>query len=471
MLMTLNNKELSKFNEYITSSYFNKSDRIIKLFKYIEKCYILNKEKKYNESIITKKHYGTCNEVNIRKLRYDLSKLKEHFEDFVSIQEFRSNELKKKIARLEDFIFRAKGAFFETEYKNLNKKLSCEKCDSEYFNYRFKTEKLKSNFEIIYNDKRVGDVNLQLISDNIDKDFITKRLTYSVIMLNRSNIASFNYDFGLNDVMIKYLDNFNVKDPIIQCLFYAYKILANVEREKNYKILKELLNQYQSNLAEDIVNILYTILQNNLYYVFTDRKKYWIEFFELYSILLEQGLMRVNGKISAQIIKNIVTVCLELNKYEYLEKFLLDNRHQIYPEILSEDIFNFNFSRMLLYKGEVENAFNMITHVSIKDLYYKLSLRRLELMICYEMKNYRHMDYLVDAFRVALTPSRAKNISKRKLEGERNFINYFLDIFRISSKRNSEKKYIEALLQNIIEATNVSDQKWLLMKAEALLNK
>jgi len=471
MLMTLNTKELSRFKEYIASPYFNKSQRVTRLFRFIEDSYLL-KKKKYDQISIVKKNYGIYNEANIRKFKYDISILKEHFEDFVSLQVFENNDLEKRIIRLEDFIYRSKGIFFKTEHKNLDKKLKSRKNDSEHFYYKFKIENLKSNYELIYNDKRIGDVNLQVISDNIDKDFLTKKLTYSVLMLNRRNIASVDYNFGLKDIAIQFLGTLdNVEEPIIQCLFYAYKILFENEGEKNYKILKKLLTKYQNEISDDIVNILYVILQNKVISIFSERQRYSAEFFDLYSTLLERGLMRLKGKISAQVIKNMVTACLELDKYDYLEKFLLDNRYQIYPEVLSEDIFNFNFSKMLLYKGEVEKAFEMIINVKINDLYYRLALRRLEIMICYEMKNYRHLDYLVDAFRVALTPNRAKNISKHRLEAERNFINYFLDIFRISSKRTSRKKYIETLLQNIAQATNVSDQKWLCMKAEELLNK
>jgi len=471
MLMTLNTKELSRFKEYIVSPYFNKSQRVIKLFESIEKLY-LDEGKSYEEASIVKLNYGNYNKTNIRKFKYDNSKLKEFFENFVSIQAFNKNEIEKKITRLEDFIYRNKGVFFNGEYKHLNKALNNQKCNSEYFHQKFKVENSKAAYELIYNDKRIGDVNYQVISNIIDKDFLTKKLIYIVLMHNRRNIASVDYNFGLKNKAILYLDTVdNIEEPIIQCLHKAYKILINNDRENNYQILKKLLHRHRSKISDDIVNILYIILQNNIKNIYPNRKLYCSEFLKLYSTLLEQGMMRVRGKISAQIIANMVLACIELNEYDYLEKFLLDNRYHIYPDVLSEDIFNFNFSKMLLYKGEVEKAFEMIINLKINDLYYKLALRRLEIMICYEMKNGERLDYLVEAFRVALTPKRAKSISKHKLLAERNFINFFLEIWRISTKLASRKDYIETLLQNIKEAINVSDQKWLLMKAEELLNK
>lgn len=471
MLMTLTKKEIPRFKEYITSPYFNKTKRIIKLFDSIEELYI-NKKLKFDEVKIIQKNYGLHTETNVRKFRYDIGKLKELFEDFVSIQSFKHNELEKKITRLEDFKDRAKGAFFYTEYKRVNKTLKSQKCNTEHFHNKFKVENIKANYELIYKDKRIGDVNYQIISDSIDKDFFTKKLTYSVLMLNRRNIALVEYSFGLKETAVQYLNALNnIEDPIIKCLFYAYKILSGNEREKNYQTLKELLYKYQREISDDIVNILYIILQNNITNIFSERRKYCTEFFELYSSLFEKGFMRVNGKVSAQILKNLVSACIELDKYEYLENFLLKNRSLIYPEILAEDIFNFNYSKMLLYKGDIEKAFDMIVNVQIQDLYYKLALRRLEIMICYEMEDMNRLDYLVDAFKVALTPKRAKNISNRKLLEEKNFINFFIDICRISSKPASRKNYTQTLLQNIKETINVSDQKWLLMKADELLCK
>jgi len=416
LLLTLNKSECSKFKDYIKSPYFNKLERLTMLFENIENLYIQNKSK-YSEAILVKKNYGIYNKSKTRKLKYDLGILKNLFEDFIAIQTFNNNFFVKKTSL-------------------------------------------------------VGDVNYQILSNTIDKDFFTKKLIYSVLMHNRKNIASVEYEFGLKDLAVKYMStNTDTKEPIINCLFCAYKILSGNEAKKNYEKLKKLLNKYRNVISSDILNILYVILNNSITKIFTNRKKYYSEFFDLFSTQLKLDFFRINGNISAQSLKNMVTACIELDKYNYLEKFLLENRNKIYPEVLAEDIFNFNFAKMLLYKGEVEKASEMIINVQIKDLYYKLALRRLEIMLCYEVDQIDRLEHLVGAFQVALIPQRSKHISDHRILTERNFINLFSEICRISFNPNSRKKDVEKLLQKINKAADVSDQKWLLMKAEALLRK
>lgn len=471
LLLTLNKSECSKFKDYIKSPYFNKLERLTMLFENIENLYIQNKSK-YSEAILVKKNYGIYNKSKTRKLKYDLGILKNLFEDFIAIQTFNKNFFVKKTSLLEDFLYRSNGDFFNVQYKNLKKTLDNKKTDAEHFQYRYKVEALKANYELIYNDRRVGDVNYQILSNTIDKDFCTKKLIYSVLMHNRKNIASVEYEFGLKDLAVKYMStNTDTKEPIINCLFCAYKILSGNEAKKNYEKLKKLLNKYRNVISSDILNILYVILNNSITKIFTNRKKYYSEFFDLFSTQLKLDFFRINGNISAQSLKNMVTACIELDKYNYLEKFLLENRNKIYPEVLAEDIFNFNFAKMLLYKGEVEKASEMIINVQIKDLYYKLALRRLEIMLCYEVDQIDRLEHLVGAFQVALIPQRSKHISDHRILTERNFINLFSEICRISFNPNSRKKDVEKLLQKINKAADVSDQKWLLMKGEALLRK
>lgn len=471
MLMTLTKSEVPRFKEYLESPYFNKLQRILKLFNCIEDLFI-KKKMQYDELCIIKMNYGTYSAKIVRKYKFDLGKLKEHFEDFVAIQKFTDSETDKKVAGLEDFLNRSNGLLFNLQYQNLKKIISNSKSDIDHFTYKVKIEQLKANYELLYKDKREGDVNYQIVSDAIDKEFITKKLIYSVLMHARKDIALVVYDFGLKEVVIKYLNNnAKIEEPILKCLYYAHKILTSEEPQKNYKTLKELLNKYHNKIADDIKNILYIILHNNITEIFPKKRNYCIEFFELYSMLLEQDFMRFNGNISALLLKNMVSACIELDKYEYLEKFLMENRNKIYPEALAEDIFNYNFSKMLLFKGDIEKASDMIINVQIKDLYYKLALRRLEIMLCYEVNQVDRLDNLIGAFKVALTPQRAKHISEKRILTERNFINIFTEICRMYTNPNSTKKEKETLIQKIRQATTVSEQKWLLMKAELLLNK
>lgn len=466
LLLTLSPKERLKFKEYLTSPYFNKIVTLPQLFKNIIQLY---NEKKgiYNEAELTKLTYDSF---NLRKYKFDLQKLKEHFEQFTAIQVLQNHALKKAVCILEDYLFRHNGLFFELKYQQTKKLFNAHPKDVNYFQFLYEMESLKDTYINLYKDKRTGDTNLQEVSNAIDKDFLAKKLCYVVLMLNRQNITQVHYDFGFKDYVLNYLNEQQVIDEAIINLFYwAYQILAKTNRKEAFeKLNKQLLNN-NHNISNDIINALYAILHNNTKPVFKDRVESNKQYFNLYDVLLKQNYIQIKDKISTNFFKNVVSVCIELDEYEYLDKFMEQYEHKLYPEELAHDAFAFNKARLLLYKGELKRSNEMQVNLHFKDSRYKLDMKRIEIMLNYELEEFLLLESLVTSFQVALTPNRIKHLSEKKIEANRNFINHFNKLYRFSNSPNKTNDDIKQFIETIENAQNITDQKWLIKKAEVFL--
>lgn len=301
LVLSLNKKECKKFKDYLNSPYFNKRNKtLFKLYLQILKSFKINGEP-YCANKLMKKVYGKKNE---RKYKYDLQKLGDKFEDFIALQYAEKNNLKFEQFTLEDYLQREGGDFFEQKHIKIKKQLESNPKDLHYYQNVFLLEALFDSYIKQYQDKRVGGTNLQAVSDAIDRDFLLKKLCCMVLMQNRQNITKSNYNYGFKPYVLDYFENDpKIEEPLIKLFYYAYEILSGTDKEKAFQKLNEQLSQSDQRVTKDIINLLYTIIQNNLKHQATQQNKLHQQLFNLYDTLLKQNYIQTNGILPATFLK------------------------------------------------------------------------------------------------------------------------------------------------------------------------
>jgi len=451
---------------YLNSPFFLKDKSLLKLYDSIERLFY-KKDKIYKEEKIVERNYSKYSTSNIKKYNKELGKLKKHISNFLAHMQLSKQETDIGIICAEDYLTRQEGAFFELQLKATQKTLDTSLIDLFYYNKKYYLEELKYTYRSFYKDKRMCDLNLQNVSDALDLDFIYKKLCFTVIMLNRANITSSKFKFGLYYAIEDFIkDKHKYKPPVIWCWYYAYKIVSDSNETKAFKELIELLKANRNQFSYDIVLSLYTIIINNINRISEPDKKHE-ELVQIFlSDLLSNGYLHTNGKISAQTLKNITTVCLNLEMYDYLENFILDHMDRIFPASNAKESYNYNMARLHLYNRNYDKVRDLINDINKEDAYYKFGSSRLDIMLYYDIEEWRLLDASVDTFRVLL--SRKKNgTPKKHIESERNFINNFSEIYRIKKKSKS-KKSMDEISQKIKSTANVAEKKWLVMKAKEI---
>lgn len=468
ILLSLNSKECSKFKEYLNSPYFNKINTLPNLFESIIALNKANKNK-FDEGDFLRKVYE---KPTVRKYRFDLVKLKEHFERFIALKKFEENELNACQYILEDYLYREGGIYFEKKYEKVKNLFDEAPIDVQHYQNKYKLEELLDCYIKLYEKEKVGDTNLQAISDIIDLDFILKKICFSVLMLNRANVGKTEYNFGLRQFVLDHLKaNPEINNPLIKQFYYAFEILSGNNKSNMLRKLNIELKNNNNNIAEDMTNLLCIILQNNLKRIDDVKLKLHNELWKLYDIVLGQKHAQHNGKLPVVFFKNIISIGLELGDFGYVEELLKKYKNKLIPADQAEAAYNYNKGKLFIYKGNPENAWDLVRDIQFKDAIHKLDFRCLEIMLYYDLKELSVLEYQINAFKVALTPNRSTNVKNTHIKVYRNFINIIKKMHLFQTTLNPNKDEIIKLVKRIEKSYQFANRKWLLMRANDLLKK
>ena len=120
---------------------------------------------------------------------------------------------------------------------------------------------------------------------------------------------------------------------------------------------------------------------------------------------------------------------------------------------------------LAFYRGELAEALDYLDDY-YENLYYRLTARRLEIMIYYEEQSVLLAPKL-EAFKVYLFRLSKKEIPDKPKAMNNNFIDLLRQIIHPSTLGN--EKRIQRLLKKIVVTERLAEREWLTAKLEALL--
>lgn len=468
MLLSLKEKELIKFKDYLGSPYFNTNGNLPRFF-----CTIINEVKNKDFVFDEKEFLKKCGGLNKNTFKKYLGLLKQHFENFIVLQAIEKDKNYSNVYLLRDYLIRKGGIFFENKFNNSIKEWghSIKNIDSYSFKYEF--EVLYDSYKKHYKDNRAGDTNLRNTNTAIDKEFITKKLCNLILMLNRQNITKTEYNFSLKNCVENYFENDNSeKDPLINLLYQAYMVLTGTNKKTALENLKLQLRDENLKISRDLIFNLSMIVHNNLKNLISNKKELDQEIFEIHEILLERKYALANGKLPAYFYKNFSSNCLELEKYNYADTFIEKFKNKLLPNEAPKNIYNYCKARLYTYMCKPNNARELIFKINnFDDKLLKFDLRCLEIMIHYDLKEYHLLETNIHNFHTALTPKRIKSISPDNTLVYKNFLKCIEKMYQFNINPNSTKNDVSLVKSFLNESNKFSNHKWLLMRLNDLLQK
>lgn len=468
LLLSLDDVECKKFKAYLKSPLFNLNKKLLPLYELIVKDF-KEKEKIYSEPDFIRKAYGAQ---KTSQYKSHLQEFGKHFKQFVALQYFEKRSLLCNQLVLADHLRRESGAFFTKQYEQTQKEFNKLPLDLNQYQNKYEIEELLDTYIKYYKDDRVGDTNLQVLSDTIDRDFILKKLCCTVVMLSRSKITKVKYNLGLMPLLLDALkDTTLFDDLLIKLFYYAYEILASKQKEHAFWQLNEELLRSNHLISKDIIKILFGVLQNNLKQLKSVKIQLHQQLFNLYDMMITQAYIQDNGKISATFYKNVVSIGLELGKFEYVHKFMEEYKNKLIQSELAGDVYAYNKAKFFIYSGKLQNADELMENLHFKDALYKFALKSLLMMLFYEMKKFKLLKSWMNAFEVALSPNRPPHISEANTIVYRNFIHCLKKLHRFYIHTNATKSDVKQLVAFIKDTNQIANRKWVLMKAESWLSK
>lgn len=299
--------------------------------------------------------------------------------------------------------------------------------------------------------------------ESIDIHFLYRKLKYSCYILNLQNILSVDYDLSFQEAIVTYLRNNPPETPALNIYLKCLLTLQDSDETGHYYELKALLTKHIHDFSKEEMRDMYGFAQNYcIKRVNLGEDQFLEELFELYSLLLGEGILVDNDRISLFSFKNISTVAIRLGRYDWVEAFTRDYKQYLRNEV-REMAARYNHARIFFYRKEYRAALRQLLEVDARDVYYSLGTKSLLLKIYYEMDDIEPLLSLVTSTRTWLR--RNKSISEYQRTIYLNFLNFVKQLVQV---KLGGGKPVPQIREKMNEVKKIADLTWLKVKVTEL---
>jgi len=455
LLKSLEKKEMKQFEQFINSPLFNKNSDVINLLSILKKSYPDFNKKTFTYDKMSHRLFGKKDVTRFRYVMTDLTKL---IERFIAHQSYLKEE--------DDFLIKAYQSrglnkFFKQESKKKHNALTNKSNirDENYFQKIYELNELSYHYTSEHDNRNI-DTELQSLVDNLDVAFLSKKLKYSCEIINRMNILNVEYDINLLNYLLEYVEANDVKNtPSIRIYYHILLTLNESDNEAHYIELKKLIIHHLHFFGKDEQYDMYGYLQNYcIKKINSGNNDYLKKLFETYQEMITEEVVIKNDNVAQFDFKNIVTVALRVEEYDWTEKFI--NNYQKYlPSDHRVNAVNYNMARLYFYLKKYKEGLKQLLAVEFTDIYYSLDSRALLLKTYYELDDVESAASLINAFKIYL--KRDTTISDYQNLTYSNFIKFVNQLLRVKMGYKIDILTIEEKLNNI---KGVADLTWLKQK-------
>ena len=463
--------ELSGFNEFVQSPFFNKHAPTINVVELIVKA-IRNKafddlnEHKLFHKLFPKEAFNT------QKLNDLYSAVNKLMDVYLSFLQFQKNATQNSIGLIQQYLDRDLTTHYKTEISRLKKRKTEIHASEEYYN-NYLIENSADQF-FIRQRTRKADQSLQLKANNIDLFFLSIKLKLFCEMLNRANVIDTKYDLKFQQEIIQYIKTniaFFEHEPIIYVYYLIYNTLVDGSNEEHYFLLKKTLNKTVQLFDKTEAKSLFDYAENYcIKKINSGKSDYLKELLSIYKMLIEKQLLYTGDYLSPLDYKNIVTLGLRNHEVKWTKQFIEHYKNKIEPEF-AENAYTYNLANFYYETKEYKQAAKLLQQVEFTDISYTAGAKFILLKIYFEQNEVDALYSVIDSFRVYLV--RNKLISRYQRDAYIHFLVLTKQIFSakekiLENKRIKKEAVILKINQKIAAVKNVSNLGWIQEKIKEL---
>ncbi|MCB0662710.1 MAG: hypothetical protein KDC24_08220 [Saprospiraceae bacterium] len=459
----LSKKEIRDLRKWLHSPAHNQREDVQLLFEYLENIgqeadeKLLLKETVYS-SLFPDEAFDDA------KFRQTTHFLLKAIEEYFIYQELRSDEVRAKtgLARVyrKKKIPKAFGAAMRDAHKEQEK-------------YPFRNEHFHRNDfllqleEYSYREtqKRTAEMNLQDLGNALEVTFLADKLRYSYLMIAHQVVYKTEYDFGMLEEVLKYVEEKDFMSiPAIAVYYYGYK--ANVEKDNpsHFQHLKTTIIENESKFPQAERRDIYLMAINYLINRMNSGDSLAVkELFEFYKNGIEKEILIENESLSRFTFRNVVSLGLILKEYGFVEKFI--PTYATFLESKNRDSI-VHYSRALLHfeRKDYETAMQLLMQVEYDDLLMNLSAKSMLIRMFYEEDELDALESLLESMRTYMQRKKVMGYHKS------NFSNLIRMTKKLVKINPFNREQVEKLRKDVVEANPMGgrERNWLLQQIDAL---
>lgn len=456
--------ELKDLEKFIGSQFYSSNEMLQQVFKILKKEHpkfegaILEKEKLFKKLFPNETYEES-------KLRYIFSDLAKLIEEFIVLKELNAEPIRKKLHLLDYYRRNDLEKYFNQVFEDsIKSQLKANVKDAGWFFNQYLLEE-KAYIYSQYKKSRSIDNNLQTLVNYLDLFYITNKLKHSGEMLTREMLLKVSYNKPLLEPINEYVTSGKFEGytavEIYHCIVMMHE---SPEDDQHYTKLLALLELHAPEFTREELVDMYVFAQNYCTNrINSGQTEYLGEIFKLYKKMIELDAIYENGYVRPNVFKNIVTVGIRLEEYEWIEQFIQDYKEKLDPKS-RENAINYNMAWLEYARKEYKKALRYLATADMMDIFYQLGAKCLLLKIYYETQDIDAFYALTESFYVYLR--RNNLIADFQKEVHLNFIKSIKQLMKLKLER--DKKGAKKMAEELADAKNVLDLRWFEKKIEEI---
>ena len=474
LLRGLSAGEFRRFVLYVESPYFNQSPPLVRLIQLLQRA-----APDFGEALLSKAHlhqvmFGEEEPFREQAVHDQLSRLLRLLEGFLAQQHYEADAASQDRHLLQSLDQRHLEGHFPRIYRRTEQRRTGSHLrDVQYYLDQYQLGVIGDAF-FGKTQNRTFEGNMAGLVRDLDTFYLASKLRSVCEMINRRNILNKDYQPEMVQEIMDYLDrpgNPYRQIPAISIYRQIYLTLTEAEAEPHYRQLVDLLQQHTRDFSRAEAYSMYAYAQNYcIRRINQGDSAYLHELFTLYRRLLEEKLLLEEGTLAHEHYKNITTVGLRLQAYDWVRDFLDAYKEHLHPDH-QENAYNYNLSVYYFEQGRYREAMLLLQQVEFTDVYYRLSAKAILLKTYYEAgdeEGLRHQARAILAFL-----KRNDQVSRYLAQGYANMVRFAREIARLRSRQASLKTTdfqarCESLMTRLAQQGSTSNANWLRQKLREL---
>ena len=306
--------------------------------------------------------------------------------------------------------------------------------------------------------RRTEPLNLQAVSDQTDLAYLSNKLQQACFTLTHQTVFKTDYDLGLLDMAIAYIQQRPqlLHTPAIGLYYYCYQFLKNQTSDEVFKTFKEQLLTHSGAFPSDEMRNLYLLALNYCIKRINQMEKPFMnEALDIYKSALHSDLLIENGYLSQFAFNNIVALSLRNQEIEWTAHFIEHYAVKLEPKH-REANYRLNLARVAYATKAHDEALQHLQQADYKDLHNNLIAKILQTKIYYETQEFDALDAHLQSMQTFIRRQRIFGYHKT------NYLNIVKFAKKLANLNFNNRAERIKLAEQIAAEPHLTEREWLL---------
>ncbi len=471
LLASFSEHEMDRFGNFITSTYFNRDQHVIRLLDFLKRK--VWRKLTYNAKIQhrafgsvfpDKETDGTGLDTAQKNLfNAKMALLNKLAKQFLCIEQLKENPACESELLYESLLKKKQYKQLLDRIKRDKKKLkSSPKQGEKYYKYLYQTE--NGLLQYYYKKELLLEKNnLSSLGDALDHYYLIAKLNLQLTTLSLFIKASEDH---AEEAVSTLLAAPKFSGHVLIEIYKTTIALIQKKEEQSFFRLLELLDLHFSAIPEKLLNDLYLMAANFcITNIIRGKLEYRQYLFQLHKTQNKRNLILEDGVITLSKFKNIISLAAQMGAYTWAKAFIEKYRKAV-PKDVRKSVCHFNYGVIAFYEKNYNSAIHHFIRVEKINPAYNINCRTMILKSHYQTDP-DYDERTIQIFRSAVQfIKNQKTLAVNSRKGFKNFTIILINLYKFRHKAG-KRSFQE--IQNMLDRFEfISDKRWLLDRLEEL---